>query len=139
MRQLILIVFCSIVFISCEKIEFKKDISGNWQLIGAGGGIVYHVIETNYSNLYLTRNLEYSIFSNNDLKLSSQFSIYSYKENPTPPFEPFYIKFNVDSIPSSITGFPFIDNLDVVFKSRDTLILSSWDVDGAEWVFVKEE
>ena len=138
-QLVILIVLCSIVLISCDKMDFKKDISGNWRLDFAGGGIVPHELETNYTNLVLKKNKEYAIFSNDTLKTNGIFSVLTYSEYPPKPYEPFYLRFEIDAILTSIKGFPFNENLDVIFNSQDTLILSDWAADGAQWFFIKKK
>ena len=121
---------------SCEKIEFKKDISGRWQFDGAGGGIFGGWYKDNtFSHLELKKSNRYYIYNFDTLKAKGDY-VMKESENKNNWFEPYYLNFfTTDYLKIS---FPFNQDLDVTIIHNDTLLLSERNIDGLSYYFTRK-
>jgi hypothetical protein len=137
---LILLSLLMIPLFSCEKIEFKNDISGTWEILFAEGGLFPHSIETNYSHLRLKKGDHYFIFNHDTLKAKGEFTIYKSGYGHYQNAEPYFIKLRKCSGQDPNLKFPIDVNLDVRFYSNDTLILYDRGIaDGNEYCFIRSK
>jgi hypothetical protein len=135
---LIHLIMLMILFISCEKSGFRKDISGTWELLGAGGGLSPHEIETNFNYLRLKTINQYLIFNYDTLKASGDYAVYESGYEDNQYFEPFFIRFNKGSNYDIKLTFPIDEDLDVSIINNDTLILSERQFsDGYQYFFTR--
>ena len=129
-----------LIIYSCEKIEFRRDISGTWNTFFAGGGLSLSEIKTNYTSLRLTSHNRYSIFNYDTLKASGKYTLFEsgYKNNKY--YEPFYIKFEKGSPYDAKLVFPIEGNLDISIFNSDTIAFSPRDIsDGLQFFFTKSK
>ena len=135
-----IILYLSIILlfmiVSCEKLEFRKDISGNWKSLGSGGGINGGGDVTYFTQLKISKNYSYSVFKNDTLKTSGKYSVLN-PDHKSNYYETFYIYFHNSSNQHYALKFPFEESLFVKFYSSDTLVLSEQYADGFNYLFIR--
>jgi hypothetical protein len=136
-RTLLIAIICLIGLISCEKVEFRKDISGLWQCDGVGGGYVSSWYEPyNFTHIKLKRNYQYSIYNYDTLKISGKYSMSDYENYNGKYFEPYLIKLSNNN--DLRISFPFNQDLQVTIINNDTLILGDRNDDGLQYYFTRK-
>jgi hypothetical protein len=53
-----------IILVSCEKLEFKHDIIGNWRIFGSGGGITGRGNSYNFNFMSIKQGNDYQFIRN---------------------------------------------------------------------------
>jgi hypothetical protein len=133
-KPLFLVFAFSIITLSCEKMEFKKDISGTWKsgiIINGNAGTCDPV---NFTHLVLKKSYRFSIYNYDTLKVSGEYSV---KESSGVHYEPFSINFATSS--ELRLSFPFNKTLNVMIsRNNDTLVLVEQVIDGLEYCFTKK-
>jgi len=129
-----------ITYSSCEKMEFRKDISGTWKSLFAGSGYSPHDIKVNYTLLRLKSNNRYYIYNYDTLKASGKYSIYDSGYENNKYYEPFYINFEKGSTFDSKLTFQIDKNLDVSIINNDTIGFSLRKIaDGEQYFFTRSK
>ncbi len=133
-------ILVAIFLISCEKMEFRKDIKGTWYILHAGGGDSSSESETNFTHLSLKQNNQYSIFNHDTLKASGTFSLYDSGYDDNKYYEPFYVIFKKGSTYDPKLFFPIDEKLDISIFNNDTLAFSGRNItDGIQFFFTRTQ
>lgn len=135
-KALLIIIFL-IGSISCEKMEFKRDISGVWKCDGVGGGFIGTWIKPKaFSHISIRKNNRYYIYNLDTLKTSGEYIIKESDQNQE-YFEPYNIFFKNST--SEDFGFPLNIELDLTIINNDTIVFgeSNYD-DGLQFFFTRK-
>jgi len=136
--HLLVIVLMLFAFVSCEKYDFNRDISGNWNIFKVSGGFFPYEVPYNFTRLRIGSNETWVIFSNDTIKASGTLSVYRSKHAYKPALEDFYVRFHRGEPFYSEPTLPMETDLDVEFQNSDTLIFSMRNVaDGFQYYFAK--
>ena len=137
-NRIIITTILLIGLVSCEKVEFRKDISGVWQFDWQGGpfqGGWYK--NDSYTHLKITSNYQYFIYKHDTLKISGKYSVFESEEKNSDFYEPYYVKFN-NSNSNNGVGFPFNWDLNVAVIHNDTLYFAERNIDGQSYYFTRK-
>ncbi len=67
LHKIIIILFILIISTSCEKLEIKHDLVGEWKLFGSGGGIAGTGAILNYNSLIINNKDAYQNIRNDSI------------------------------------------------------------------------
>lgn len=141
MKKMYLLPVALIIFFavnSCEKYDFKRDLSGSWIIYQVSGGLYPHQSPFNFTKLRISSNDTWVIYNHDTLMASGTVSIYRSSHSYDPSLEDYYIKFNKGEPFYKEPTLPLDEELDVEFLHNDTLILSQRNVaDGYQYYFAK--
>ena len=138
-RRVFFYLIVASILISCEKADFRRDISGKWEFLSAGGGETFHSISVNFTSIVLDNSYNYFIYSNDTLKASGNYSLHDSGYNSESGLEKYYIRFNKGAYFNPTLIFPIDIDLDIDIQKSDTLVLYERGyADGIGFSFTKK-
>jgi len=133
---IILLAVILIALCGCKKIEFRNDISGQWNINRISGGFILQTPTPYFDNLYLKKNNHYFIYRNDTLLASGSYNI-DKAMNGIFFGAKYEILFRKDYDIEKRLFFPFDESVAVTYYSSDTLYLHDYMSDGFGYLFTR--
>ena len=95
MKRLTLIVLVPVLFLltTCEKSEFRQDLTGTWKIFGSGGGISGQGASYDFDLMRLDQKNRYQFTRNNTLIEKGTFMVVNYEQELSIPNAHYTIEF----------------------------------------------
>jgi hypothetical protein len=138
MNKYIKILFTLMVFItSCEKIEFRNDMIGQWKIFGTGGGVYSQGTSYNFKHMILNTKDDYQFIRNDSIVEQGVFKII---KNDDAAFSncQYAIEFKIrNQIGDGVNWFTEEPKL-IQKITNDSIILYEKYIDGFEYYFARQ-
>lgn len=128
-----------IALLSCNKLEFRNEISGVWKILNISGGFVLQSPEPHFTILQVKKNNSFYISRNDTLLAHGSYDLYKSDQDPVYKDEPYEIQFNSGYNHEPRLVFPFGERLIVRFFSTDTLVLDEGCCDRFTYTFTRSK